>query len=51
MDIEYYASIDWKESAAIVEGMRRRIWGDDYPGKIEKVIRRASLKDLTDDFE
>jgi len=51
LDIDYYASLDWKESARIVEEMRRQFWGDDYPGKVEKIIRKASLKDLTDDFE
>lgn len=51
LDIEYYASIDWKESALVVEGMRKQFWGDGYPGKVEPIIRRASLKDLTDDFE
>ena len=51
LDIDYYASLDWKESARIVEEMRRKFWGDDYPGKVEKIIRKASLKDLTDDFE
>lgn len=51
LDIEYYAFIDWKESAKIVEGIRREIWNEDYPGKMEKIIRKVSLKDLTDDFE
>ena len=50
-DIEYYASVDWKESAATVERIRMHIWGDEYNKKVEKIIRRASLKDLTDDFE
>ncbi len=50
-DIEYYASINWKDSAATVEGMRMQIWGDECNKKVEKIIRRASLKDLTDDFE
>lgn len=51
LDIEYYASIDWKESAKVVEGMRKEIWNEEYPGKMEKIIRKTSLKDLTDDFE
>ena len=50
-NIEYYAFIDWKESAATVERIRMQIWGDEYNNKVEKIIRRASLKDLTDDFE
>lgn len=50
-DIDCYASMNWKESAGIVEEMRKQFWGNDYPGKVEKIIRRVSLKELTDDFE
>jgi hypothetical protein len=51
IDIEYYASIDWKESARIVEEMRMRFWNEGYPGKVEMIIRKKSLKDSDDDFE
>ena len=50
-DIEYYASIDWKESASIVEEMRRNIWSEEYKQKRKKIIRRTKLKDDRDDFE
>jgi hypothetical protein len=51
LDIEYYASINWKESAGIVERLRKQFWSEGYPGKKEKIIRKVSLKELTDDFE
>jgi len=50
-DVEYYSSIDWKESAAIVEQMRKNIWSEEYKQKRKKIIRRSKLKDDRDDFE
>ena len=51
-DIAYYASIDWKESVATVEEMRKQIWNEEYKtGKIEKIIRKANLKEERDEFE
>lgn len=51
IDIEHYASIDWKQSASIVEEMRRQIWNKEYNKKPEKIIRRSSLKEDRDDLE
>jgi len=51
-DIAYYASIDWKESVATVEEMRRQIWSKQYKsGKIENIIKKAGLKEERDEFE
>ena len=51
-DIAYYASIDWKQSVATVEDMRKQIWSKQYKtGKIEKIIRKANLKEDRDEFE
>jgi hypothetical protein len=52
MDTAYYASLEWQESAAIVEEMRMQIWSEAYErNTMEKVIRKASLTDDRDDFE
>lgn len=51
IDIECYANMDWKQSASIVEEMRRQIWKKEYNKKPEKIIRRSSLKDDRDDLE
>ncbi len=51
-DITYYASIDWKESVATVEEMRKQIWSKQYKsGRIEKIIHKAGLKEERDEFE
>ena len=49
--IEYYATVDWKESAATVEEMRRGIWNDEYKKGMKKIIRKSNLKDDRDDIE
>ncbi len=50
-DIDYYAGIDWKESAANVERMRKNIWSEAYRHKREKIIKKTKLKEDRDDFE
>ena len=50
-EINYYAKLTWKESAAYVEEMRKQIWYNEYPGKIENIIRKGSLKEDRDDFK
>ncbi len=52
-DVEFYAKNSWKNSAEIVEEMRRSIWNQAYNSnsKREKVIFKAGLKDERDDFE
>jgi hypothetical protein len=51
-DIQYYASITWKESAASAEAMRRMIWSSEYinQDKVRKVAV-AQLKEDRDDVE
>ena len=43
LEIEYYASIDWKESARNVERMRRMIWGKEYSLKPVRNVVVAGL--------
>lgn len=50
-DVEYYANVDWKESAATVEEMRRGIWSEEYEKGMDKVIRKSLLKEDRDDIE
>lgn len=50
-EIELYANKNWKESASIVEKMRRGIWKEEYESEIDWTIRRSNLKDERDDFE
>lgn len=50
-DIEYYAGLNWKESAAIVERMRSLIWDNEYKSSREKIIKESNLKEDRDDFE
>jgi 16S rRNA U516 pseudouridylate synthase RsuA-like enzyme len=50
-DIEYYANVDWKESAANVEEMRKGIWNAEYKKGMEKIIRKSTLKEERDDIE
>jgi hypothetical protein len=50
-DIEYYAGLNWKESAAIVEEMRKLIWNNEYKKKREEIIKKSSLKEDRDDFK
>ncbi|MEO7766304.1 MAG: hypothetical protein ABIS01_02720 [Ferruginibacter sp.] len=51
IDVEYYASINWKESAINVEEMRRMIWSKEYNSDPSRTISIAALKDDRDDFE
>lgn len=51
IDIAYYASIDWKESAMNVELMRKSIWKKEYEKGMEKIFRKSNLKEDYDDFE
>ena len=50
-ELEYYAGLGWKESAAAVEKMRKMFWEKEYKEGMEKVIRKGSLKEDRDDFE
>jgi hypothetical protein len=51
LDIEYYASLDWKESVATVEEMRKMFWDKEYMKGMVKVIAKGNLKDDRDEFE
>jgi len=51
MDIEYYANVDWKESAETVEEMRRMFWNKEYKEGMVKVVSRGKLNDDRDDIE
>ena len=51
LDVEYYASIDWKESVSNAEKLRKMVWKKEYKKGIEKIIRIAHLKDERDEFE
>jgi hypothetical protein len=51
LDVEYYASINWKVSATNVEEMRRMIWSKEYNADRVRIISIARLKDDRDDFE
>jgi hypothetical protein len=51
MDIEHYASLNWKKSIAIVEEMRKMFWGKKYKSGMVKQGATAGLKDDRDDFE
>ena len=46
IDIEYYASIDWKESAVNVERMRRAIWKNEYALKPDRTVTVTHLKEM-----
>jgi predicted DNA-binding protein (UPF0251 family) len=51
LDVEYYASLSWGESAKNVEIMRRTIWSKEYKAGKNKNISIAKLTDDRDDFE
>jgi len=51
IEVEYYASVNWRESAATVEKMRRDIWKDEYMKGMVKVVKKKSLKDVDNDIE
>ena len=50
-DVIYYAGINWKESAANAELMRKMIWHKEYTIEMSKVLRKSKLKDDRNDFE
>jgi len=51
IEVTYYAKISWQESVSAVEEMRKRIWNKEYHKGIEKIIKKASLKEDRDDIE
>jgi 16S rRNA U516 pseudouridylate synthase RsuA-like enzyme len=51
IEVPYYASVGWKESAAVVEEMRKGIWAEEYKKEMEKVVSRGHLKEDRDDIE
>jgi hypothetical protein len=51
MDLEYYAGLDWKESAKNVEEMRKMFWDKQYKKGMIKVISKGKLNDDRDDIE
>ncbi len=51
LDIEYYASLDWKESISNAEELRKMVWKKEYKNGVEKVFLIAKLKDDRDEFE
>jgi hypothetical protein len=51
IDVEYYANVDWKESVATVEAMRKMCWDKEYKEGMVKVIAKGKLKDERDAIE
>ena len=51
MDVEYYANLDWKESAKNVEQMRKMIWSKEYEIGMLKTMAIAGLKEDRDDIK
>jgi hypothetical protein len=51
IDVEYYANVDWKESVATVEAMRKMFWDKEYKEGMVKVIAKGKLKDDRDAIE
>ncbi len=51
MDVEYYAKVDWKESVATVEEMRKMFWNKEYKKGMVKVVKKGKLKEDRDEFE
>lgn len=51
IEVEYYANINWKESAKNVEKMRQSIWHKEYLLPLSKEISIAHLNDNRDDLE
>jgi hypothetical protein len=50
-EISYYASLNRKESVAIVEQMRKMIWDKEYLQEMTKDVRWGNLKDERDEFK
>jgi hypothetical protein len=51
MEVEYYANLDWKESAKNVEQMRKMIWSKEYEIGMLKTMAIAGLKEDRDDIK
>jgi hypothetical protein len=51
IDLEYYANVDWKESVATVEAMRKMFWDKEYKKGMVKVIAKGKLKEDRDAIE
>lgn len=51
IDIEFYAFQYWKDSAELVEEMRRGIWSKEYKLGMEKVGNISKLQEDRDDIE
>ena len=51
MELEYYANLDWKESAKNVEQMRKMIWSKEYEIGMLKTMAIAGLKEDRDDIK
>ena len=51
MEVEYYAGLDWKESARNVEQMRKMIWSKEYEFGMMKTMAIAGLKEDRDDIK
>lgn len=47
-EVSYYASISWKESAAVAEELRKSIWSEAYKNRKEMVhtIQKVALTDM-----
>lgn len=50
-DLEYYAGLNWKESAAASEELRKMSWPASYLKEMTKVGAIGKLKDDRDDIE
>lgn len=50
-EVMYYASLSRNESVAIVEQMRKMIWGKEYLQPMNKEVRWVNLKEDRDEFE
>ncbi|WP_157976846.1 hypothetical protein [Taibaiella helva] len=52
-EIAYYASINWKESVAVAEELRRSIWSEAYRNReqVAHIVKKAVLTDRQDDIE
>ena len=51
MELEYYANLNWKESAKNVEQMRKMIWRKEYEIGMLKTMGIAGLKENRDDIK
>lgn len=51
MELEYYANLNWKESAKNVEQMRKMIWSKEYEIGMLKTMAIFGLKEDRDDIK